>query len=233
VERSLGRQLPSARSRPLNDCCLAVARCFACHPESGRRGAEHDTSDGGPARTVPKTLGFYERHHRGPTDLRFARSRGGYLEACYPECREYSSEGLSVEPKMFIASLGEQDPVMVRSRVCEENRARGAGKDGTLFPTVELMKSVTLHTDANEIIKETNRTGSFSPAFVVCASYKSTFDDRSRYNTGIMYYLRRIDPAHPGIYFRMTNGCRSPATFSRLTMILWVKQLRINARNKG
>jgi hypothetical protein len=116
------------------------------------------------------------------------------------------AKGLSVEPKMFIASLGEQDPVMVRSRVCEENRARGAGKDGTLFPTVELTKSVTLHTDAKEIIKESNRTGSFSPAFVVCASYRSTFDDRSRYTTGIIYYLRRIDPAHPGIYFRMTNG---------------------------
>jgi len=120
------------------------------------------------------------------------------------------AKGLSVEPKMFIASFGEQDPVMVRSRVCEENRMRGTGTYGTLFPTVELTKSLTFHVDAKEILKESNRTGSFSPAFVVCASYRSTFDDSSRYTTGIIYYLRRIDPAHPGTYFRMTNGTDIP-----------------------
>jgi hypothetical protein len=120
------------------------------------------------------------------------------------------AKGLSVEPKMFIASLGEQDPVMVRSRVCEENRTRGAGKDGTLFPTAELAKLVTFHTDAKEILRESNRTGSFSPAFVICASYRSTFDDRSRYTTGTIYYLRRIDPARPGMFVRMTNGMEIP-----------------------
>jgi hypothetical protein len=120
------------------------------------------------------------------------------------------AKGLSVEPKMFIAALGEQDPLMVRSRVCEENRTRGLGKDGTLFPTAELTKSLTFRTDAKEILKESNRTGSFSPAFVICASYRSTFDDRSRYTTGIIYYLRRIDPARPGLYVRMTNGIEIP-----------------------
>jgi hypothetical protein len=120
------------------------------------------------------------------------------------------AKSLSVEPKMFIASFGEQDPVMERSRVCEENRIRGVGTDGTLFPTIELTRSVTFHVDAKEIIKESNRTGSFTPALVVCASYRSTFDDRSRYTTGVIYYLRRIDPAHPGVYIRMTNGIEIP-----------------------
>jgi hypothetical protein len=120
------------------------------------------------------------------------------------------AKGLSIEPKMFVASLGEQDPVMERSMVCEKNRTRGIETDGTLFPTLELTKSVTLQADAKEIIKESNRTGSFAPALVVCASYKSTFDDRSRYTTGVIYYLRRIDPAHPGTYFRMKNGIDIP-----------------------
>jgi hypothetical protein len=120
------------------------------------------------------------------------------------------AKSLSVEPKMFIASFGEQDPVMERSRVCEENRLRGVGTDGTLFPTIELTRSVTFHVDAKEIIKESNRTGSFTPALVVCASYRSTFDDRSRYTTGVIYYLRRIDPVHPGVYIRMTNGIEIP-----------------------
>jgi hypothetical protein len=120
------------------------------------------------------------------------------------------AKSLSVEPKMFIASLGDQDPVMERSRVCEDNRTRGVGTDGTLFPTIELTRSVTFHVDAKEIIKESNRTGSFTPALVVCASYRSTFDDRSRYTTAVIYYLRRVDPAHPGVYIRMTNGIEIP-----------------------
>jgi hypothetical protein len=120
------------------------------------------------------------------------------------------AKSLSVEPKMFIASFGEQDPVMERSRVCEENRLRGVGTDGTLFPTMELTRAVTFHVDAKEIIKESNRTGTFTPALVVCASYRSTFDDRSRYTTAVIYYLRRIDPAHPGAYIRMTNGIDIP-----------------------
>jgi hypothetical protein len=120
------------------------------------------------------------------------------------------AKALSVEPKMFIASLGEQDPVMVRSSVCEENRKLGIATDGTLFPTMELTRFVTFHADANEITKESKRTGSFSPALVACASYKSTFDDRSRYTTGVIYYLRRIDPAHPGTYLGMANGIAVP-----------------------
>jgi hypothetical protein len=120
------------------------------------------------------------------------------------------AKGLSVEPKMFVASFGEQDPVMVRSRVCEENRTRGTATYGTLFPTVELTKSMTFHVDAKEITGESNRAGSFSPALVVCASYTSTFDDSSRYTTGIIYYLHRIDPAHPGTFVRMTNGMNIP-----------------------
>ncbi len=120
------------------------------------------------------------------------------------------AKALSVEPKMFIASFGEHDPVTERSRVCEENRMRGVGMDGTLFPSIERTRSVNLQVDAKEIVKESNRTGSFTPAFVVCASYRSTFDDRSRYTTGIIYYLRRVDPAHPGAYIRMTNGIEIP-----------------------
>jgi hypothetical protein len=75
---------------------------------------------------------------------------------------------------------------------------------------MELTRAVTFHVDAKEIIKESNRTGTFTPALVVCASYRSTFDDRSRYTTAVIYYLRRIDPAHPGAYIRMTNGIDIP-----------------------
>jgi hypothetical protein len=120
------------------------------------------------------------------------------------------AKGLSLEPKMFIASLGDQDPVMVRSSVCDENRRLGIATDGTLFPTMELTRFVTFHADAKELVKESKRTGSFSPALVACASYRSTFDDRSRYTTGVIYYLRRIDPARPGMYLGMTNGMQVP-----------------------
>ena len=120
------------------------------------------------------------------------------------------AKGLSVQPEISIASLDEQDPVMQRSKVCEENRTRGAGADGTLFPKVEFTKSVTFLGDARDIVKESNRTGSFSPVVIVCASYRSTFDDSARYTTGAIYYLRRIDPSHPGHYLRMKNGVDVP-----------------------
>jgi hypothetical protein len=120
------------------------------------------------------------------------------------------AKGLSVQPKILIASRGEQDPVMQRSKVCEENRTREAETDGTLFPKVELTKSVTFVADAWDIVKELNRTGSFSPVVIVCASYRSTFDDRARYTTGVIYYLRRIDPSHPGLYLRMKDRVEVP-----------------------
>lgn len=123
------------------------------------------------------------------------------------------AKGLSVQPEISIASLDEQDPVMQRSKVCEENRTRGAGADGTLFPKVEFTKFVTFFGDAKDIVKESNRTGSFSPAVIVCASYRSTFDDRSQYTTGIIYFLGRIDPSHPEIYSRMKNGIMVPREF--------------------
>jgi hypothetical protein len=115
------------------------------------------------------------------------------------------AKGLSVEPKLSIASQGEHDPVMERSKVCEENRMRESGSDGTLFPKGELTKSVTFLADAWDIVKETSRTGSFSPVVIVCASYRSTFDDSARYTTGVIYFLRRIDPGHPGAYLRMKD----------------------------
>jgi hypothetical protein len=120
------------------------------------------------------------------------------------------AKGLSVQPRIFIASRGEQDPVMQRSKVCEENRTREAETDGTLFPKVELTKSVTFAADAWDIVKELNRTGSFSPVVIVCASYQSTFDDSARYTTGVIYYLRRIDPGHPGLYLRMKDKVEVP-----------------------
>lgn len=120
------------------------------------------------------------------------------------------AKGLSVQPQLSIASQGEQDPVMQRSKVCEENRRREAGTDGTLFPKVELTKSVTFLGDAKDILKESNRTGSFSPVVIVCASYRSTFDDSARYTTGVIYYLRRIDPRHPGLYLRIKDGLEVP-----------------------
>ena len=120
------------------------------------------------------------------------------------------AKGLSVQPAISIASQGEQDPVMQRSKVCEENRTRGAGTDGTLFPKVEFTKSVTFLGDAKAIVKESNRTGAFSPVVIVCASYRSTFDDSARYTTGAIYYLRRIDPNHPGFYLGMKDGIEVP-----------------------
>jgi hypothetical protein len=120
------------------------------------------------------------------------------------------AKGLSIQPEMYIASRDKQDPVMERSQVCEQNRSLAAGVDGTLFPKAEFTKAVTFNGDAREIVKESNRTGSFSPAVIVCASYQSTFDDRSRYTTGIIYYLRRIDPSQPGIYSRIKNGGEVP-----------------------
>jgi hypothetical protein len=120
------------------------------------------------------------------------------------------AKALSVEPKISIASQGEQDPVVQRSKVCEENRNQGAGADGTLFPKVEFTKSVTFLGDAKDIVKESQRTGSFSPVVIVCASYQSTFDDSARYTTGVIYYLRRIDPSHPGVYLRMIDGEEVP-----------------------
>jgi hypothetical protein len=120
------------------------------------------------------------------------------------------AKGLSVQPKILIASRGEQDPVMQRSKVCEENRMREAETDGTLFPKVELTKSVTFVADAWDIVKELNRTGSFSPVVIVCASYRSTFDDSARYTTGVIYYLRKIDPSHPGLYARMRDRVEVP-----------------------
>lgn len=120
------------------------------------------------------------------------------------------AKGLSVEPKLSIAAQGEQDPVIERSKVCEENRMREAGSDGTLFPKGELTKSVTFLADAWDIVKESNRTGSFSPVVIVCASYRSTFDDSARYTTGVIYYLRRIDPSHPGTYLRMKDRVEVP-----------------------
>jgi hypothetical protein len=126
------------------------------------------------------------------------------------------AKGLSVQSEMYIASRDNQDPVMERSKVCEENRTRGAGAEGTLFPKGELTKFVTFYGDAKDIVKESNRTGSFSPAVIVCANYRSTFDDRSGYTTGIIYYLRRIDPTHPGIYLRMKNGVEVPQEFVAL-----------------
>jgi hypothetical protein len=120
------------------------------------------------------------------------------------------AKGLSVQPELAIASQGEQDPVMQRSKVCEENRRRETGADGTLFPKVELTKSMTFLGDAKDILKESNRTGSFSPVVIVCASYRSTFDDSARYTTGVIYYLRRIDPSHPGLYLRMKDGLAVP-----------------------
>lgn len=120
------------------------------------------------------------------------------------------AKGLSVQPEISIASLDEQDPVMQRSKVCEENRTRGAGTDGTLFPKVEFTKSVTFLGNAKDIVKESNRTGSFSPVVIVCASYRSTFDDSARYTTGAIYYLRRIDPSHPGLYLGMKDGVEVP-----------------------
>ena len=120
------------------------------------------------------------------------------------------AKGLSVQPKILIASQGEQDPVMQRSKVCEENRTREAETDGTLFPKVELTKSVTFLGDPWDIVKESTRTGSFSPVVIVCASYRSTFDDSARYTTGVIYYLRRIDPSHPGLYLRMKDRVEVP-----------------------
>ena len=120
------------------------------------------------------------------------------------------AKGLSVQPKILIASRGEQDPVMQRSKVCEENRTREPETDGTLFPKVEFTKSVTFVADAWDIVKELNRTGSFSPVVIVCASYRSTFDDSARYTTGVIYYLRRIDPSHPGAYLRMKDRIEVP-----------------------
>jgi hypothetical protein len=120
------------------------------------------------------------------------------------------AKGLSVQPKISIASQGEQDPVMQRSKVCEENRTREPETDGTLFPKVEFTKSVTFVGDAWDIVKESNRTGSFSPVVIVCASYRSTFDDSARYTTGVIYYLRRIDPSHPGLYLRMKDRVEVP-----------------------
>jgi hypothetical protein len=120
------------------------------------------------------------------------------------------AKGLSVQPKISIASPVEQDPVVQRSKVCEENRTKGAGADGTLFPRVEFTKSVTFLGDAKDIVRESNRTGSFSPVVIVCASYRSTFDDSARYTTGVIYYLRRIDPSHPGVYLRMKDGEEVP-----------------------
>jgi hypothetical protein len=120
------------------------------------------------------------------------------------------AKGLSVQPKLSIASRGEQDPVIERSKVCEENRMREAGSDGTLFPKGELTKSVTFLADAWDIVKESNRTGSFSPVIIVCASYRSTFDDSARYTTGVIYYLRRMDPSHPGVYLRMKDRVEVP-----------------------
>jgi hypothetical protein len=120
------------------------------------------------------------------------------------------AKGLSVQPRILIASWGEQDPVMQRSKVCEENRTREAETDGTLFPKVEVTKSVTFVADAWDIVKELNRTGSFSPVVIVCASYRSTFDDSARYTTGVIYYLRRIDPSHPGMYLRMKDRVEVP-----------------------
>jgi hypothetical protein len=114
--------------------------------------------------------------------------------------------GLSVQPVMYIASRDNQDPLMERSKVCEENRTRGVGADGTLFPKGELTKTMTFSGDSKDILKDSNRTGSFSPAVIVCASYRSTFDDRPRYTTGIIYYLRRTDPSQPGVYFRLKMG---------------------------
>ncbi len=126
------------------------------------------------------------------------------------------AKGLSVQPEMYIASRDNPDPVMERSRVCEENRRRGAGAQGTLFPKDEFTKFMTFYGDAKDIANESNRTGSFSPAVIVCANYRSTFDDRSGYTTGIIYYLRRIDPSHPGIYSRMKNGVEVPQEFLAL-----------------
>jgi hypothetical protein len=123
------------------------------------------------------------------------------------------AKGLSVQPEMYIASRDKQDPVMERSKVCEQNRTREAGADGILFPKGEFTKFVTFYGDAKDIVEESNRTGSFSPAVIVCANYRSTFDDRARYTTGIIYYLRRIDPSHPGIYSRMKNGVEVPQEF--------------------
>jgi len=120
------------------------------------------------------------------------------------------AKGLSVEPELSIASRGDQDPVIQRSKICEENRARQAGSDGTLFPKGELTKSVTFLADAWDIVKETNRTGSFSPVVIVCASYRSTFDDSARYTTGVIYFLRRIDAGHPGAYLRMKDRVEVP-----------------------
>ena len=120
------------------------------------------------------------------------------------------AKGLSVEPRLSIASQGERDPVMERSKVCEENRRRDSGSDGTLFPKGELTKSVTFLADAWDIVKETSRTGSFSPVVIVCASYRSTFDDSARYTTGVIYFLRRIDPGHPGAYLRMKDRVEVP-----------------------
>jgi hypothetical protein len=120
------------------------------------------------------------------------------------------AKGLSVQPEMYIPSRDNQDPVMERSKLCEQNRTRAAGADGILFPKSEFTKFVTFYGDAKEIVKESNRTGSFSPAVIVCANYRSTFDDRPRYTTGIIYYLRRIDKSQPGIYSRMKNGVEVP-----------------------
>jgi hypothetical protein len=120
------------------------------------------------------------------------------------------AKGLSIQPEMYIASRDNQDPVVERSKVCEANRTRETGADGILFPKGEFTKFVTFYGDAKDIVKESNRTGSFSPAVIVCANYRSTFDDHSRYTTGIIYYLRRIDPSHPGIYSRMKNGVEVP-----------------------
>jgi hypothetical protein len=127
------------------------------------------------------------------------------------------AKGLSVQPEISIASLDEQDPVMRRSKVCEENRTRGAGTDGTLFPKIEFTKFVTFLGDAKDIVKESNRMGSFSPVVIVCASYRSTFDDSARYTTGALDYLRRIDPSHPGLYLRMKNRVEVPQELLVLT----------------
>jgi hypothetical protein len=126
------------------------------------------------------------------------------------------AKGLSVEPKLSIASRGEHDPVMERSKVCEENRMRESGSDGTLFPKGELTKSVTFLADAWDIVKETSRTGSFAPVVIVCASYRSTFDDSARYTTGVIYFLRRIDPVHPGAYLRMKDRVEVPRELLKL-----------------
>jgi hypothetical protein len=127
------------------------------------------------------------------------------------------AKDLSVEPEMYVASGGEKDPQMERSKVCEENRMRGSGMDGMLFPKSEITKSMIFHADAKDIVQESNRTGGFLPAVIVCASYGSTFDNSSRYTTGIIYLLHKIEPDHPGSYSRMKSGVEVPKELLALT----------------